>query len=100
MNKFLLFLGGDHMANLKSAKKRVNTNLSKRLRNQAVKSDMRTNIKKVEQLIEANDVENAKTAYNKTVQVIDKAVGKGVIRRNNGNRHKAKLAKKVGQATA
>jgi len=88
------------MANLKSAIKRVNTNDKKRARNQAVKSDMRTNIKKVETLIEANDVENATVAYKSTARIIDKAVQKGVIHKNNGNRHKARLAKKLNKITA
>lgn len=88
------------MANLKSAIKRVNTNNTKRERNKAVKSDMRTNIKKVEKLVEANDAENAKTAYHSAVRIIDKAVQKGVIHKNNGNRHKARLAKKVNTLSA
>lgn len=83
------------MANLKSAIKRANTNQKKRERNQAVKSNMRTHIKHVEQLIEASDVENATTAYKTTTRVIDKAVQKGVIHKNNGNRQKARLAKKL-----
>jgi len=61
---------------------------------------MRTHIKQVEKLIEANDVENAKTAFQSTARVIDKAVQKGVIHKNNGNRHKARLAKKLNKATA
>jgi len=88
------------MANLKSAIKRVNTNNKKRERNIAVKSDMRTNIKRVETFIEANDVENATTSFNETVRIIDKAVQKGVIHKNNGNRHKARLAKKFNQLGA
>ncbi|HLR70645.1 MAG TPA: 30S ribosomal protein S20 [Pseudogracilibacillus sp.] len=88
------------MANLKSAIKRVNTNNKKRERNQTVKSNMRTHIKQVENLIDANDVENAKNAYQSTVRIIDKAIQKGVIHRNNGNRHKARLAKKLNKATA
>lgn len=88
------------MANLKSAIKRVNTNNTKRERNQAVKTNMRTNIKKVEQLIEAKDLENAKAAYNQTVRVIDKAIKKGVVHKNNGIRNKTKLANKLQQASA
>lgn len=88
------------MANLKSAVKRINTNNKKRARNQNVKSEMRTHIKKVEALIEANDVENAKTAYQTTSQVIDKAVQKGVIHQNNGNRQKSRLAQKIKNVSA
>ncbi len=88
------------MANLKSAVKRINTNNKKRARNQNVKSEMRTHIKKVEALIEANDVDNAKTAYQSTSRVIDKAVQKGVIHQNNGNRQKSRLAQKLKNVSA
>lgn len=88
------------MANLKSAIKRVATNNTKRERNQSVKSDMRTSIKKVETLVEANDVENAKAAYQTTVRTIDRAIQKGVVHQNNGVRQKARLAKKISNLTA
>ncbi len=93
-------MGGDLMANLKSAIKRIDTNNTKRNLNQPVKSDMRTHIKKVEALIEANDVENAKAEYQVTSQIIDKAIQKGVIHKNNGNRNKARLAHKLNRIDA
>lgn len=83
------------MANLKSAVKRINTNNKKRARNQAVKSEMRTHIKHVETLIEANEVENAKAAFQTTSRAIDKAIQKGVVHHNNGNRQKSRLANKI-----
>lgn len=83
------------MANIKSAKKRILINQKRRARNQAVKSDMRTQIKLVESLIAANELEKAKEAYRVAVKKIDKTVQKGVIHRNNGNRQKARLAKKL-----
>jgi len=95
-----LYVGGDLMANLKSAVKRVRTNNKKRARNQSVKSDMRTHIKAVERLIEANEVESAKAAYQTATRVIDRAIQKGVIHKNNGNRNKARLAKKLKDLTA
>lgn len=85
------------MANLKSAIKRVRTNNKKRALNQSFKSDMRSQIKEVETLIAANDLENAKLAYHKATQKIDKTVQKGIIHRNNGNRQKSRLAKKLKQ---
>lgn len=90
----------ENMANLKSAIKRVRTNEKKRIQNRVVKSDMRTHIKRLEQLIQANDVENAKEAYTLAVRKIDKAVQKGVIHRNNGNRQKTRLAKKLRNISA
>lgn len=83
------------MANIKSAIKRVETNEKKRLENQSKKSDMRTAIKQVEKFVEANDVENAKAALKDTSKKIDKVVQKGIIHKNNGDRQKARLAKKV-----
>lgn len=90
----------ENVANLKSAVKRIRTNEKKRIQNRVVKSDMRTHIKRLEQLIQTNDVENAKEAYAQTVRKIDKAVQKGVIHRNNGNRQKTRLAKKIRHISA
>lgn len=83
------------MANIKSAIKRVETNEKKRLENQSKKSDMRTAIKQVEKFVEANDIENAKAALKDTSKKIDKVVQKGIIHKNNGDRQKARLTKKV-----
>lgn len=83
------------MANLKTAIKRVRINETRRLRNKPVKTNMRNYIKRVEQFVEANDVENAKIALNQAVKVIDKAVQKGVVHKNAGTRYKSRLAKKV-----
>ncbi len=88
------------MANLKSAIKRINTNNKKHDQNQSVKSDMRTHIKQVEKFVKANEVDQAKEHFNKTVQKIDKAVQKGAIHRNNGDRQKSRLAKKINSITA
>lgn len=88
-------LGGDMMANLKSAIKRIDTNEKKRALNQTKKSAMRTAIKQVEQYVEANDADNAKKALQDTFRKIDKVVQKGIIHRNNAERQKSRLAKKV-----
>ncbi|WP_174613864.1 30S ribosomal protein S20 [Virgibacillus ihumii] len=88
------------MANIKSAIKRVDTNRTKQEQNLQFKSDMRTQIKRVEKLIEAKDAENAKPALNLAVKKIDKAIQKGVVHKNNGNRQKSRLTKKVNQLSA
>ncbi|GAA0602041.1 30S ribosomal protein S20 [Virgibacillus siamensis] len=88
------------MANIKSAIKRVDTNRTKHDQNLQFKSDMRTQIKRVEKLIEAKDAENAKPALNLAVKKIDKAIQKGVVHKNNGNRQKSRLTKKVNQLGA
>ncbi|KPH75858.1 30S ribosomal protein S20 [Oceanobacillus caeni] len=88
------------MANIKSAIKRVDINNKKRSANQSQKSEMRTAIKNVEKLVEAKDIDAAKTALTATVKQIDKAVQKGIIHKNNGNRQKSRLVKKVNSITA
>lgn len=88
------------MANLKSAKKRVHLNNKKRIRNQRFKSDMRTQIKHIESLIEANEKENALEALKKANRKIDKAIQTGAVHRNNGERHKSRLTKKVNEMGA
>lgn len=88
------------MANLKSAIKRIDVNETKRERNIAIKSNMRTHIKRTEKFIAENDVENATASYKATRQIIDKAVQKGVIHPNNGTRQKQRLAKKFNGLSA
>ncbi|WP_053219111.1 30S ribosomal protein S20 [Virgibacillus senegalensis] len=88
------------MANIKSAIKRVRTNNDHHLRNQSFKTDMRTQIKRVENFVNSNDVENAKAALKTATHKIDKAVQKGIVHKNKGNRQKARLAKSVNELGA
>ncbi|WP_079530331.1 MULTISPECIES: 30S ribosomal protein S20 [Halobacillus] len=83
------------MPNIKSAKKRVRVNDDARSLNAAFKSDMRTAIKRVEKLVESNDTDNAKQALTTAVKKIDKAVQRGALHKNNGNRKKSRLSKLV-----
>jgi len=87
------------MANLKSAIQRVRSSDKMRIRNQAFKSDMRSHIRRVEDLIEANDLDNAKVAFQSATKKIDKTVQKGIIHQNNGARQKARLASKLKNAS-
>lgn len=88
------------MATLKSAEKRILVNEKKRTNNQKVRSTMRTHVKRVNTLINENNVEEAQKALKVTIQQIDKAVQKGVIHKNNGTRKKTLLIKKVNQLSA
>ncbi|MFC0522546.1 30S ribosomal protein S20 [Pontibacillus salicampi] len=88
------------MANIKQAKKRVVTQSFQRAKNHSFKSDMRSAVKLVEGLISENKKEEAQQALLTATRKIDKAVGKGIIHANNGNRHKSRLTKKVNELTA
>lgn len=83
------------MANLKSAIKRVRTNRKKAQENLPFKSTMRTYIKRVEHFIKEEDKENAQQAFQEASKMIDRAIQKKVIHRNNGNRQKSRLAKQI-----
>lgn len=88
------------MANIKSAIKRVRTNNDRRAHNISIKTDMRSSVKRVESFVEGKDVENAKAALQKAVTKIDKAVQKGIIHKNKGNRQKSRLTKQVNELSA
>ncbi|MRH43065.1 30S ribosomal protein S20 [Aquibacillus halophilus] len=88
------------MANMKSAIKRVRINSDHRAQNLSVKTDMRNQIRRVESLINSNDVEKATSAFESATHKIDKAVQKGIIHKNKGNRQKSRLAKKIKNLSA
>ena len=85
------------MANIKSAKKRILVNQTKADRNKAIKSAVKTAIKKVRVAIEAKDQEAAKAALLNATAVIDKAATKGVYHKNNASRKISRLAKTVNE---
>lgn len=83
------------MANIKSQKKRILTNEKARQRNQAVKSELRTSIKRARKAIAAGDKDAAQTAQREAGRKLDKAASKGVIHKNNAANRKSGLAAKV-----
>ncbi|MCP3025620.1 30S ribosomal protein S20 [Halobacillus sp. A5] len=83
------------MPNIKSAKKRVRVNQDARELNNAFKSDMRTAVKRVEKLTASSNADQAKEALATAVKKIDKAVQRGALHKNNGDRKKSRLSKKV-----
>ena len=80
------------MANIKSAKKRILVNKTKADRNKAVKSSVKTAIKKVYAAIDANDKEAAKAALTAATSALDKATKKGVYHKNTSSRKVSRLA--------
>ena len=83
------------MPNIKSAKKRVLVEEKKTEVNKAVKSALKTQIKKFLAAVASGNKEEATKVYSETVSAIDSAETKGVIHKNNANNKKAKLAKKL-----
>ena len=83
------------MAHSKSARKREEVAERNRLRNQAVKSRVKTFVKKVLAAIEIKEVETAKSALVLAQKELDKAVTKGILNKNSVSRKKSRLAAKV-----
>ncbi len=79
------------MANIKSAIKRARQAEKRRQHNVALKSDMRTAIKKVVKAIDAGDADSAGSLYKQAVPTIDSMVNKGLVHRNKAARHKSRL---------
>ena len=83
------------MANIKSAKKRILVNETKAARNKAIKSKVKTYVKKVETAVEKKDVEAAKVALKEAISVINKAGSKGIYHKNTCARKISRLTKAV-----
>ena len=83
------------MANIKSQIKRIKTNEKATARNKAVKSELKTAVRKTREAIASGD----KAAATATLQVaskkLDKAVSKGVIHENQAANRKSSIAKQV-----
>ncbi|MBQ9277727.1 MAG: 30S ribosomal protein S20 [Lachnospiraceae bacterium] len=79
------------LANIKSAKKRIKVIETKTMRNKAIKSKVKTMIKKVEAAIEANDKAAAEAALKVATSEISKAASKGVYHKNNASRKISRL---------
>ena len=88
------------MPNIKSAKKRVLVTEKKTEENKAIKSALKTQIKKFVAAVNAGDKEQAAALYPATVSAIDSAVSKGILHKNNAANKKAKLAKKLAALNA
>ena len=80
------------MANIKSARKRAKQALERRDHNMALRTEVRTAMKRVTKAIAAGNKEAAAQSLRESQRVIDRVVAKGVMHRNAGDRHKSRLA--------
>ncbi|RKN11919.1 30S ribosomal protein S20 [Streptomyces radicis] len=83
------------MANIKSQIKRIKTNEKARLRNQAIKSEVKTAVRRAREAAATGDVEKAEAARREASRKLDKAVSKGVLHKNNAANKKSALAQQV-----
>lgn len=83
------------MPNIKSAKKRVLVNKAKALQNKTARSALKTNLKKFETAMAEGNRSEADVAYKVAVKAVDKAVGHGLLHKNNAARKKSGMTLKL-----
>ncbi|MBP1534974.1 MAG: 30S ribosomal protein S20 [Ruminococcus sp.] len=83
------------MPNIKSAKKRVKVIEKKTLRNKAIKSDLKTALKKADAAV-AENAADKEQVVRAAIKKVDMACTKGILHKNNAARKKSQLAKKLG----
>lgn len=83
------------MANIKSAKKRAAQSEVHRKHNVAMRSMMRTYVKKTIKAIKEGSKDTALVAFNEMQKVLDRYAQKGLIHRNKAIRHKSRLAAQI-----
>jgi small subunit ribosomal protein S20 len=81
------------VANIKSKVKRIHTNELARLRNQAVKSSLRTAVRSFREAAASGDKAKAGELLESTNRKLDKAASKGVIHKNQAANKKSALAR-------
>ena len=83
------------MANIKSQLKRIKTNQKRTERNKAVKSELRTWVRKFREAAASGDKDAANDALKTASKKLDKAVSKGVIHKNQAANRKSAMAKRA-----
>ena len=83
------------MANIKSPEKRVSDAKARTERNKAIKSEVKTYVKKVNEAIASGDKAAAEAALKEATIKLDKAATKGVYHRNTSSRKIGRLSKAV-----
>jgi len=88
-------LEASFVANIKSQLKRIKTNEKARLRNKAVKSSLKTSVRKFRTAADAGERDTALEAMTVASRQLDKAAGKGVIHVNQAANRKSAMARRV-----
>ena len=83
------------MANIKSQIKRIKQNEKRHQRNKAVKSELKTLVRKVREAAEAGEKDTALEASRVAARKLDKAASKGVIHKNQAANRKSAIMKRV-----
>ena len=83
------------MANIKSQKKDIRQAEKARVRNKAIRSELKTCVKRVHEAVDAGDKEAAQEAARHAYKKLDQAAAKGVIHKNQAANRKSGVQKLV-----
>jgi small subunit ribosomal protein S20 len=84
----------------KSALKANRQNIKRREHNRQLRSRLRSALKSIRAMLDANDMEGAKAALDRTVSVVDKMATKRIIHRNTAARYKSRLSARFARPAA
>lgn len=79
------------------AKKAARQSVKRYRRNQSVRRTTRTAITSARRAVGTGDVEVAEPAIRQAISLLDKAVKKGILHKNNASRRKSRLAARLNQ---
>jgi len=85
------------VANIKSQIKRNKQNEKARLRNKAVKSSLKTAVRRFREAADANDADAATVAMRSACRQLDRAASKGVIHKNQAANRKSAIARRAAE---
>lgn len=80
------------MANSAQAKKRARQSVGRNAHNAALRTRLRTAIKKVRKAVDAGDKATAKAVFNESMGIIDSVADKKIVHKNKAARHKSRLS--------
>ncbi len=86
------------MANLAQSKKRIRQNEKQQERNRARKSALKTETRKLLDVIHSGDLEKAKSQFNSLTKQLDQVEAKGTLHKKTASRKKSRLAKQLNAA--
>ncbi len=83
------------MPNIESTKKRMRQSAERRDRNRTRRSALRTSLRKLNEAIEAGDMERVRESWRDAQAMLDRTAQRGVIHRNQAARKKARLSRRI-----
>jgi small subunit ribosomal protein S20 len=83
------------MANIQSQIKRIRQDETRRLRNKAKKTDLKTYVKHFETAVDGGDKDAASEAFREASRKLDKAVSVGIVKKNTAANKKSRMAARL-----